>query len=202
MLIVALNGSPHREGNTACLLNEALHTVRDAGAETALLHVGEGLAGVKTPFCLCCSTPCAGSCYRGTLLSEMLALLRLADGVIMGSPVYFGTVSGQLKSFWDKTRRLRSEKSLVDVVGGCVAVGSSRYGGQEATLHAMQEMMLTQGMTVVGDGHTDDDAGHQGACAQRPAQDDREALKRAGILAKRVFAVAAATAGLRQHKVR
>jgi multimeric flavodoxin WrbA len=202
MLIVALNGSPHREGNTACLLNEALRTVRNAGVETALLHVGESLASVKVPFCQCCSTPCEGTCYRGTLLSEMLDLLRRADGVIMGSPVYFGTASGQIKSFWDKTRRLRSEKALIDVIGGCIAVGSSRYGGQETTLRALQDMMLSQGMTVVGDGCADDDAGHRGACGQRPAQDDREALMRAGILAKRVFTVAVATAGLRQYKSR
>ena len=92
----------------------------------------------------------------------MFDLLRRADGILLGSPVYFGTVSAQLKSFWDKTRLLRREKYLINVVGGALAVGGSRFGGQETTLRALQDMMLCQGMIVVGDAHLEEDAGHQG----------------------------------------
>lgn len=201
MLILALNGSPHREGNTAFLLNNALAEIKAAGVETSLLQVAEGIYDAKNPFCLCCSTPCDGRCYKNTRLAEMFDLLRRADGILLGSPVYFGTVSAQLKSFWDKTRLLRREKYLINVVGGALAVGGSRFGGQETTLRALQDMMLCQGMIVVGDAHLEEDAGHQGACAQQPAAADVSGPARARVLARHVLEVAEVTAGLRRRGV-
>ncbi|HOV80096.1 MAG TPA: flavodoxin family protein [Bacillota bacterium] len=199
MLILALNGSPHKEGNTALLLNAALEAAESAGARTGLLHVCEEISDAVIPFCFYCSTPCDMKCYRGTRLEHAFELMRRADGILLGSPVYFGTVSAPLKSFWDKTRLLRSEKSLLNVVGGALAVGASRFGGQETTVRALQDMMLCQGMIVVGDGSYEDDAGHQGACAQQPSGADLAGLRRSRILARRVVEVAAATSSLRKR---
>ncbi len=197
MFVLGINGSGRRDGNTAFLLQEALAEARRLGAETELLHVAEILAGLPVPFCESCSTPCRGTCSRGNKLGEALELLRKADGILVGSPVYFGTVSGQLKAFWDKTRLLRSEKALLNVVGGAVTVAGARFGGQETTLRAIHDMMLVQGMIVVGDGYRDQDCGHQGACAQRPAREDANAVERTLILTRRVVEVARATMNLR-----
>lgn len=200
MLIIALNGSPHKDGNTAFLLREALKTIEQAGVETKLFHLAEAVAEARHPFCTCCSTPCTGVCYKGTMLEEMYNDLRRSDGLILGSPVYFGTVSAQMKAFWDKTRALRKEKALIDVVGASITNGASRYGGQESTARALTEIMLTQGMTVVGDGFYADDAGHQAACAERPTADDQAAIKRVRILANRVLTLATATAAMRRQQ--
>ncbi|MEW5762727.1 MAG: flavodoxin family protein [Bacillota bacterium] len=198
MLVVAVNGSPRRSGNTVRLLTCALDEAAKLGAETILLHAVDGLAGLKTQYCIHCSSPCRGVCYEGTVLARMFGILRQADGVILGSPVYFGTVAAPLKAFWDKTRRLRKEKALLNVVGGGVVTGASRFGGQEMTLRVLHEMMLSQGMTIVGDGHlSDEDAGHHGACAQEPVEKDTLGLGRAHVLGRRVFEVAQATVPLR-----
>lgn len=199
MFIVALNGSPHADGNTAFLLKEALKTIESEGVETKLYHISPAIAQAKHPFCICCSTPCSGVCYQGTLLEEIFNELRRADGIILGSPVYFGTLTAQMKAFWDKTRALRKDKALVDVVGAAVTNGASRFGGQESTARALHEIMYTHGMTVVGSSFYADGAGHQAACAQKPAYDDYNAIKCTRILAKRVLAVARATAELRNH---
>jgi len=199
MLIVGLNGSPRREGNTAYLLRTALAEVEKAGVRTAFIQVSEGVVDVKVPFCISCSSPCEGMCYKGTRMAEMFDLLRRADGILIGSPVYFGTISAQLKAFWDKGRRLRYQKALLNVVGGAMAVGGARFGGQETTIRAIHDIMLIQGMTIVGDGHLHDDAGHQGVCAQRPSKEDNEALIRARILGRRVLEVAGTTAQLRSR---
>ncbi len=199
MLIVGLNGSPQKNGNTVHLLNAALKAADEMGAETRLLHVGDALQGLAQPFCINCSPVCEGACTKGNNLGEAFGLLRKADGIIIGSPVYFGTVSAQLKAFWDKSRVLRKEKALVNVIGGAVAVGGARFGGQETTLKAIHDIMLVQGMTVAGDGYTGADAGHQGACAQRPASDDSNGLLRARILGRRVAEVAQATMDLRKR---
>ncbi len=197
MLIIAINGSPHTEGNTASLLRESLKVIEEQGATTRLIQASRALAGLKQPFCMHCSNPCSGACYKGTLLEEIFADLRRADGILLGSPVYFGTVSGQLKAFWDKTRVLRKEKALLNVVGGAFVNGATRFGGQESALRAIHEIMLTQGMIVVGSGYHLDDSGYQGACAQKPVNDDKEGLYRARVLGKRVLEVASATRNIR-----
>ncbi len=197
MLILALNGSPRRNGNTAYILQQILDEVGREGAATELIHIQEIVSDQKEPFCLACSSPCTGKCYVNTSLSETYELLKRADALILGSPVYFGTVSAQLKSFWDKTRKLRTEKALLNTVGGAVSCGAARFGGQETTLKALYDMMLVQGMIVVGDGHFSADAGHHGACAQQPSAEDEFALKRASILSRRILDVARATVSLR-----
>ncbi|MGI9950791.1 flavodoxin family protein [Moorellaceae bacterium AZ2] len=199
MLIVGINGSPRKEGNTAYLLQQGLAAAADAGAETVLIHVGEALADQKNFFCVQCSSPCRGLCSRNNHLGEAYDLLRRSDGILLGSPVYFGSVSAQLKAFWDKSRVLRKEKALLNVVGAAVAVGGSRFGGQETTLKALFDMMLIQGMMIVGDGHQEHDCGHQGGCSQAPAVQDEFAIKRVRILGLRLAEVAAATMSLRRR---
>ncbi|HWI54689.1 MAG TPA: flavodoxin family protein [Desulfobacteria bacterium] len=198
MFIVGLNGSPQKEGNTVNLLNAALDAAAGLGCDTRILHVSEALKGLTTPFCNNCSPVCAGICAKGHNLGEAYDLLRKADGLIIGSPVYFGTVSAQLKGFWDKSRVLRKEKALLNVIGGAVAVGASRFGGQETTVKAIHDMMLVQGMTVIGDGYFADDAGHQGACGQKPSADDVYSTQRAAIMGRRVAQLAKATMELRR----
>jgi multimeric flavodoxin WrbA len=197
MFILGLNGSPQKEGSTFDLLNCALGAAAELGVDTRLLHITNALKNQTNPFCSTCTPICEGACAKGNNLGEAYDLLRKADGIIIGSPVYFGTLSGQLKAFWDKSRLLRKEKALINVIGGAVAVGGARFGGQETTIRAIHDIMLVQGMTIVGDGYGADDAGHQGACAQRPACDDQFGMTRAAILGRRVAEVARATKDLR-----
>ncbi|KKM09073.1 NADPH-dependent FMN reductase [Clostridiales bacterium PH28_bin88] len=201
MFIVGLNGSPRAGGNTAAMLGHAIGIASGLGAGTAVIDVADVLAELKVPFCSHCSSPCRGTCAKGNRLGEALDLLRRADGVLVGSPVYFGTLSGQLKAFWDKTRILRNEKALLNVAGAAMAVGASRYGGQENVLNAIYHMMLVQGMTVVGDGHWDDGCGHHGTCAQDPAASDTAWQQRMPAMVKRLVEVAEATSGLRRRPV-
>lgn len=197
MYIIAINGSPKTDGNTAYLLNKGLEKARELGARTDIIHTGEVLKEFKMPFCTACTSPCAGICMEGTSFMKILDMLRKADGILIGSPVYFGSITGQLKAFWDKLRRIRGEKKLLNTVGGAVSVGNSKYGGQEVTLRAIHELMLVQGMTIVGPGQAEHDCGHFGAAAQRMAEDDKQAQERVIILTKRVYEVAAATKCLR-----
>lgn len=189
MLIVGLNGSPNKEGNTKFLLNTVLKEAEAMGAETMILEVPELLGTSKQSFCTACSTPCSGVCFKGTKLEETFELLKKADALVFGSPVYFGSVSAQLKAFFDKTRMLRGQKALYNKFGAGVTVGASKYGGQETTMKAIHDIMLVQGMVIVGDGYIENDCGHHGVCAQRPASEDEFAIKRAQILGKRLAEV-------------
>ncbi len=197
MRIIGLNGSPRKDGSTAYLLELALSEARRGGAETELIHVEPLLRSQKYPYCRACSSPCSGVCYRGSDLEHAFQVLAQADAIIIGSPVYFGTVSAQLKGFWDKSRKLRSAQALLNTVGGAVTAGGAPFGGQETTLKALHDMMLVQGMILVGDGHATADAGHHGCCAHSPASEDENALRRIEILSRRVLEVARCTAALR-----
>jgi multimeric flavodoxin WrbA len=198
MYILGLNGSPHRKGNTAYLLDIALDAANEEGAQTEKIYLQEIMESVKRPYCIACESPCTGRCFQGTELQIVMDKLGKADGVLIASPVYFGNVSAQLKGFWDKTRSLRGEKKLLNVVGGALSVGASRFGGQETTLRAIQSLMLVQGMIVVGDGYEEGDAGHHGVAAQQPAREDTHAQNKAAHLGKRVARVSAGTASLRR----
>lgn len=198
MRVVAVNGSPDPQGNTAFLLRRVLDKAEAAGVETHLLQVGTLMAETRVaPFCNVCSNPCQGSCYSGSPLEGTYETLRSADALVLGSPVYFGTVSAQLKAFFDKTRKIRAEKGLYNTVGAAVTVAASKYGGQETTMRALHDMMLIHGMIIVGDGHLSVDCGHHGVCAQRPASEDEIAHRRADILALRLIDVCQATMALR-----
>ena len=195
MYILAVNGSPNRDGNTALLLRAVLEAAAEEGVEGRLIQAMDAVKGQKMPFCVACSSPCREACHaKDAGLREACEALEGAAALVLGSPVYFGTVSAQLKALWDKTRALRARKSLLGKPAGAVSVGTARFGGQETTLKALHDMLLIQGMSVVGGGSEDSDAGHQGVCAQKPAADDAYALERARTLGKRLAKEAKKTA--------
>ena len=186
MFIIGINGSPNKSGNTAFLLKEILEETKKLGCDYEIINAAEVVLTSKTPFCTGCSTPCSGKCYEGTQLEDAYKLISKADAVLLGSPVYFGTLTAQIKAFFDKTRKIRGEKTWINKVGAGVTVGASKYGGQETTLRALHDILMVHGMVIVGDGHPDFDAGHHGVCAQKPAADDEFALRRAKVLAEKI----------------
>ena len=141
----------------------------------------------KYPFCVNCSTPCSKQCYKGTKLDELFAKVEKADFVLFGSPVYFGSMTGQLKCLFDKTRDARSRKAWKGKKCAAVSVGASKYGGQERTVEAIHSCALVSGMTVIGNS-SELGMGHFGLSAQRPAQSDEYAIAQAKSLAERIMA--------------
>lgn len=197
MKIIGLNGSPDKNGNTKFLLNKILEKAGNLGVDTEIIEIGDIMESVNKKFCTVCGTPCPGVCYKGTKIEEAFEIMRNADGIVFGSPVYFGTVSAQMKAFFDKTRKVRGEKAFYNKVAAGVTVGTSRFGGQETTIKALHDIMLVHGMIIVGDGFEDDDCGHHGVCAQKPSGNDEFAIKRAEILAKRLVEICNVTSTLR-----
>lgn len=197
--ITLLNGSPHTNGETASLLFRAkkiLETYQDV--EVRIIHTANVLSKLKKPYCIVCSNPCSGKCYHGTLMEECVEILRKSDGIIIGSPVYFGTLSSQLKSFWDLTRVIRKERGLYNTVGFALAVGASRFGGQETTVKAILDIMLIHDMIVIGSGYIEA-PGQQGVCGQKPVDHDEFAQMKIEAAARRLYEVCKGTEKLRSR---
>lgn len=199
MLIVGINGSPKTDGNTALLLSRFLDRASMLGAQTVSFKADELLASLPAPYCTACSNPCRGNCYRGTALEAAFEQMANADGIVMASPVHFGTVSAQLKALFDHSRGLRGDHKLYNAVGAAISVGAARFGGQETTLRALHDIMLVHGMIIVGDGFRDADCGHFGIAAQKPALEDSQALARVEITVQRMLEVCEATQSIRKR---
>ena len=102
--IIAVNGSARENGNTAQLLQSALRGAADAGAETRLVHLG-GLNFSGCRSCFACKRLETGDkcrCYWPDDLSPVLDALLQADAVLLGSPIYFGDVSGMMRCFLER----------------------------------------------------------------------------------------------------
>ncbi len=100
MHILAFNGSPRKEGNTAHIIKAVLEGAESAGAQTTavcLHHINmTGCVG-----CLTCRTR-PGVCAQKDDLSPYLEMIKTCDGVLVGCPIYMYRVSGQMKLFVDR----------------------------------------------------------------------------------------------------
>jgi len=93
--------------------------------------------------------------------------LDKANAIVFVSPVYMGSMTGQMKTLIDRTVGLRrNNMRLRDKLGAVLAVGGSRNGGQELTIIDIMAAMHIHGMVVIGD-----DA-HFGGTAHEPFEND------------------------------
>ena len=101
--IFAINGSPRKNGNTAQLLQKALEGAASAGAEVKLIQLADlDFSGCRSCFaCKRLANPAPG-CVLKDDLAEILKELLQSDGIIMGSPIYFGTESGLYRNFLER----------------------------------------------------------------------------------------------------
>lgn len=201
MKIIGINGSFNKEGNTFYMLDKILKLCEAEGAETEIINAAQAVSEAKTSFCTCCSTPCSKVCYKDSLLDEAYKKIAEAEAVIFGSPVYFGSMSAQLKAFFDKTRDVRARKAWVGIPAAVLSVGGSKYGGQEATMKAMQDCLFISGMTVFGSGYFDTDGGQMGIGAHRPVAEDAFAAGRIESMAKRAVFEARRNELAKQNKL-
>ncbi|KAF0219087.1 MAG: iron-sulfur [Geobacteraceae bacterium] len=163
--IVGLSGSPRPEGNTDILVKEALKAAAALGLETEFVT----LAGKDIQPCRACygcrEEGAQGKCAIDDDLPAIFERLKGADGIIIGSPVYFLSVTAQLKALFDRGLVLRYGKGrvksrpgvrggpeflLTGKVGGAIAVAGSN--GQQLTSLDILKWMIFQNMLVVGNG--------------------------------------------------
>lgn len=102
--VIAVNGSPRKTWNTATLLAEALEGAAAQGAATELVHLYDlDYKGCRSCFaCKLKGGPGHGRCAVRDGLAPLLDKIAAADALILGSPVYFGSVSGEMRSFLER----------------------------------------------------------------------------------------------------
>ena len=123
MKILAISGSPRKDGNTVAMLNEALKAASAEGAETELYSVaGKDINGCEG----CWSCTKTGKCKIKDDVTLLFEKMIAADGIIFGTPVYFYGMTAQAKAIIDRTISLReSGRNLANKPFGVVASAGS-----------------------------------------------------------------------------
>ena len=144
MRVIILNGSPKAEGNTATALHEAERVLQQQGIETEWIHVGHR----QIHGCIACNK-CwdTGDCAFGDIVNELQSKIGEADGLLIGSPVYFASPNGTLLALLDRLFYSSLHKDWTMKVGASVCI--ARRGGATATMDVMNKYFLKTNMPVV-----------------------------------------------------
>jgi len=182
--IVGVCCSPRKGKTTAAALEVCLAAAAKVapGVGTELIE----LAGMDIPV----FNPAGGASGDFNTLVPKLSDPSVG-GIIIGTPVYFCNMTSLCKAFLDHCMVFRRRNfALANKVGGVVAVGGSRNGGQELTIRSVQVALMAQQLIVVGDGRP---TAHFGATLVNKGDDisaDEFGLRTAKNLGRRVAEVA------------
>lgn len=146
MKVLLINGSPHVDGCTATALKEVAKTLNSEGVETEILNVGTN----AVHGCIAC-----GACRRSgvnrcaafdDLANAAIEKMEQADGLVIGSPVYYGSANGTLVSLLD--RMFYAGGNIFARKPACV-VCSARRAGTTATYDELNKYIGISGMMMV-----------------------------------------------------
>ena len=142
MKVLLLNGSPHANGCTAAALKEMISVFEAEGVETKLVHVGnKDIRG-----CIACGSCMKnGKCVFDDLVNEVAPKFESADGLVLGSPVYYASPNGTILSFVD--RLFYSTRFSKHMKVGA-AVVSARRGGNTASFDVLNKYFSISGMPI------------------------------------------------------
>lgn len=151
MKVVAFNGSPRRDGNTAFLIQRVFDALNTSGGfETEVVQLG----GQPIRGCIACFRCFANQDRRcaveGDIANDCIAKMAEADGVILGSPTYFASVSAEMKALIDRAGLVTKANGgmLRRKVGAAVA--AVRRAGAINALDTMNHFLLSVEMVVPG----------------------------------------------------
>jgi multimeric flavodoxin WrbA len=174
--ILGISCSPRKGGNTEILVSEALAGTKEAGADIELLKMHE----LQISPCDGCTT-ChqSGECRIKDDMQKVYQKLLAADGIILGSPVYFWSVSAQAKTLMDRIYALRfPNHKLTNKVGGAIVVAGRR--GTMSAISVINNFFLGHDMIATGLGI----AGY--GTKKGEVKQDKQAIKSAKSLGKQI----------------
>lgn len=174
MKVLVINGSPHEMGTTRIALDEMIKIFESEGVEVELFNLGKkSIHG-----CIGC-----GSCFKNKKcvfddeVNQLARILEEADGVVIGSPVYYASPNGMLLSLLDRLfYSTRFDKRMK--VGASVV--AARRGGLTAAYDVLNKYFAISGMPIASGQYWN---GIHGAFGEQ-AYEDKEGLQMMRTLAK------------------
>lgn len=143
MKVIAINGSPRKDGNTYLALKTACDILNSEGIETEIINVGAlNITGCKA--CGVCSD--TGKCVIKDGFNEIADKTAAADGIIVGTPVYYAGINGTLKSFLDRFFYVHSSEMRFKPAAALTALRRSGVTHTYQTIYnffTISEMLIT-----------------------------------------------------------
>ena len=142
MKVLLINGSPKANGNTAFALSQMADVFERQGIEAEIIHVGnKAIRGCIA--CGCCYQ--TGKCTFDDAVNKVAPKFQEADGIVLGSPVYYASANATLIAFLDRLfYSSHFDKRMK--VGASIVV--ARRGGCSATFDELNKYFTISGMPV------------------------------------------------------
>jgi multimeric flavodoxin WrbA len=142
MKVIAINGSPKPKGNTYLSLKTVCDELEKQNIETEIIHIGN----MDIKGCISCNRCKDGYChFADDKLREIINKIYAADGLLLGSPVYYSGIAGTMKCFLDRLFYANSGRMRLKV-GASVAV--LRRSGGVATFDQLNHYFLISEMLI------------------------------------------------------
>ena len=161
MKVIAFNGSARKDGNTAVLLRHVLKVLENEGFETELVQLaGETIRGCTA--CRVCFESKDQKCsVTDDHVNDYIRKMAGADGIILGSPTYFGMMSPEMKALIDRAGFVaRANPDMLTHKVGAAVVAVRRAGGM-STFDAINHFFLINQMIVPGSSYWNIGIGHK-----------------------------------------
>lgn len=174
MKVLMINGSPRVGGNTSAALDEMEKVFHEEGVETEIFQVG----GKDIRGCIACgSCSRTGECAFHDSVNELSQKFAAADGLVIASPVYYGSANGTLISLLD---RLFYSSHFDKTMKVGASLAAARRGGLSATYDELNKYFAISGMPIATGTYWN---GIHGRAAGEALQDE-EGLQQMRVLAR------------------
>lgn len=149
MKVIAVNGSPRKDGNTSIAINKVFDVLGAEGIETEVFNIG-GKAVKGCTACSKCKETKDGMCVlKGDDFNDIFKAVYDAQGLIVGSPVYFGSVTPETKAFIDRLGYTSRAGGFLLKRKVCAGIAIERRQGAAMALSQINNLfMLTRAITI------------------------------------------------------
>ena len=175
MKVLIINGSPHPKGNTKLALDEMVKIFDQEGIESEIVHVGnKDVRGCIA--CMSCKTK-LDHCVFDDIVNEIAKKFEECDGLVVGTPVYYGSANSTLISFLTRLFYSTSFDKTMKVGASAVI---ARRGGISATYDELNKFFAISGMPIASSQYWNSIHGRE----QGEVLQDEEGLQTMRVLAR------------------
>jgi multimeric flavodoxin WrbA len=150
MKVIGINGSARKDGNTAIIIKKVFSILEKEGIETELVQLaGQPISGCTA--CMSCFKNQDNKCaIDDDSVNEWIEKMRLADGIILGSPTYFSDVTAAMKALIERSGYVSMANGGFFKHKAGAAVTAVRRGGAIHAIDTMNHFFQLNQMFIVG----------------------------------------------------
>ena len=190
MKVLLINSSPRKGGNSSILIDNMLSVFKEYNVDTEVVEIG----ALDIRGCSACGYCYShkGKCVYNDIVNDVKVSFESSNGLVLVSPVYYGSPNGTIISFLDRLF-YSSNFSKKMKVGAAFAV--ARRGGTTASFDVLNKYFTIAGMPIASGDYWNNAFGRE----KGEIEEDKEGLRNARVVAKRMVFLMKAIEDAKQH---